>query len=371
MISASVAGAHRFGRVKRNGYDPVEVDAVMSRLVESLRTYESKTAALEERLAEADASADAIRRTFLAAEATREEIIEAANSEADTITDAARREADEILQSARTSAADLIASAESDAAAMAELADRLDHEIAQRRDEILTKAHEDAEAVVTDAEWAAAQQKLAAVEEANAVVEAAASDAEDLRSQALMSHGYATIAATRLTAEAEARAEAIIEEARSVAAGEMEAAARDSAAVKNKAEALRIAAADLQRSAGELAELTSGEAAVLDLGQIEAMDAPLDQHRTPEEDALPPIAETPIVRDEDEAETIDLTEVENLADEEIEQVEDRPMLSLADPAEIDEDEIGPDGEPVEPRTYYQRSTGIPLSERIKIARKSG
>jgi hypothetical protein len=100
------------------------------------------------------------------------------------------------------------------------------------------------------------------------------------------------------------------------------------------------------------------------------MDAPLDQHHAPEEDALVSIDETPIVRDADESETIDLTEVENLADEEIEQVEDRPVLSLADPAEIDEDETGPDSE-VEPRTYYQRSTGIPLSERIKIARKSG
>ena len=43
-----------------------------------------------------------------------------------------------------------------------------------------------------------------------------------------------------------------------------------------------------------------------------------------------------------------------------------PTISLASADDEDEDEAAP-----EPRTYYQRSTGIPLSERIKIARKSG
>lgn len=370
MISASVAEAHRFGRVKRNGYDPVEVDAVVTRLVETLQTYETRTEALEERLAEADASADAIRRTFLAAEATRDEIVEAANTEADGITGTAKQEADEILGSAQSSAAGLIASAESDAAAMAELADRLDHEIAQRRDEILSEAHEKAEAVITEAEWAAAQQKLAAVEEANQVVDAATYEVAELRSQALMSHGYATMAAARLSSEAEAKADALISDARSEAARMVASAATDSATLKNKAAALRIAVADLQRSAGELAELTSEEAAVLDLSQIEAMDAAAAEAAVADKETTAIETQSP---DETPEKSADMEDVIEEIDDHIDLTEpdvDRPLLSLADAEDVIEDEPETEREPVA-TTYYQRSTGIPLSERIKIARRSG
>ena len=37
MISAAAAENHTFARVKRNGYDPHEVDAVVARLVTDLR----------------------------------------------------------------------------------------------------------------------------------------------------------------------------------------------------------------------------------------------------------------------------------------------------------------------------------------------
>jgi DivIVA domain-containing protein len=388
MISASVAEAHRFGRVKRNGYDPVEVDAVVTRLVETLRTYESKTEALEERLAEADASADAIRRTFLAAEATRDEIVEAANAEADGITGGAQQEADAILGTARSSAAGLIASAEADAAAMAELADRLDHEIAQRRDEILSQAHEKAETVVTEAEWSAAQQKLAAVAEANQVVDAATDEAAELRSEALMGHGAATTAAARITAEATVRADAILSDAQAEADRIIADAATDSTSLKNKAAALRVAVADLQRSAGELAALTSEEAAVLDLSQIEAMDAIVadtvvadaagagttvdetaDETAEVEDDVAsvdPKPLDTPAASEEMVEEVEELHDHIDIREPE----DDRPLLSVAEAQDAIDDEPETEREPVA-TTYYQRSTGIPLSERIKIARKSG
>ena len=370
MISASVAEAHRFGRVKRNGYDPVEVDAVVTRLVESLRTYETKTEALEERLAEADASADAIRRTFLAAEATRNEIVETAHTEAASTTDTAQQEAEGILGAARRSASDLIASAESDASAMAELADRLDHEIAQRRDEILTQAHDEAQAVMTEAEWAAAQQKLAAVEEASLIVDSATLEADELRSQALLSHGYTTLAAARLSSEARTAADAIIRDAHAEASNLVAAASQDSATLQHKAAALRVAVADLQRSAGELAALTAEEAAVLDLSQIEAMDAlAVDADHGASDHMEHAVVEaaaddTADIRDEprhiQQVDHIDLTEEEDSG----------PILSIADPEDVVDEEPEVELEP-DPRTYYQRSTGIPLSERIKIARKSG
>ena len=37
MISAAAAETHTFARVKRHGYDPHEVDAVVARLVSDLR----------------------------------------------------------------------------------------------------------------------------------------------------------------------------------------------------------------------------------------------------------------------------------------------------------------------------------------------
>ena len=42
MISAAAAETHTFGRVKRNGYDPHEVDAVVARLIADLRRSQAR-----------------------------------------------------------------------------------------------------------------------------------------------------------------------------------------------------------------------------------------------------------------------------------------------------------------------------------------
>ena len=42
MISAAAAETHTFARVRRNGYDPNEVDAVVARLVDDLHRAESQ-----------------------------------------------------------------------------------------------------------------------------------------------------------------------------------------------------------------------------------------------------------------------------------------------------------------------------------------
>ena len=96
MISASIAETHRFGRVRKNGYDPAEVDAVIARLADALRRNDERIAALTEKIDAADASADAIRRTFVAAEATRDEILEDARTEASAIAEAARSDAEQL-----------------------------------------------------------------------------------------------------------------------------------------------------------------------------------------------------------------------------------------------------------------------------------
>ena len=97
-IEASTVEAHRFARVRRKGYDPIEVDRVMDRLVATLRSYEQDTAALEERVALADDSVDAIRRTLAAAQRTKDEMISESATQISEIIQTAQQDADELLE---------------------------------------------------------------------------------------------------------------------------------------------------------------------------------------------------------------------------------------------------------------------------------
>ncbi|MEA3511749.1 MAG: DivIVA domain-containing protein [Actinomycetota bacterium] len=101
-IDASTVEAHRFARVRRKGYDAVEVDRVMERLIATLRSYEDDTAELEARVAQADDSVDAIRRTFAAAELTRKEMVAEGAKEAARVVLLAQQDADELLALAHT-----------------------------------------------------------------------------------------------------------------------------------------------------------------------------------------------------------------------------------------------------------------------------
>lgn len=100
-IEAATVQAHRFGTVRRKGYDPVEVDRVMERLVATLRSYEVDTKALQARVDEADESVDAIRRTFAAAQRTRQEMLDEGASQAARLVTDARDEADDQLATAK------------------------------------------------------------------------------------------------------------------------------------------------------------------------------------------------------------------------------------------------------------------------------
>ena len=99
-IEASTVEAHRFARVRRKGYDPIEVDRVMDRLVATLQSHERDTAKLEERVALADDSVDAIRRTFAAAQRTRDEMINESAVQGMQILQVAQQDADELLAQA-------------------------------------------------------------------------------------------------------------------------------------------------------------------------------------------------------------------------------------------------------------------------------
>lgn len=281
MIGVSIAETHRFGRVRKSGYDPIEVDAVMARLVDELRRTEERLDTLAERLDVADASTDAIRRTFVAAESTRDEIIEDARTEAAIITEAARNEAREVT----------------------EIADELHSEIATSREAVLTEVYSEAD------------RRRSVLERTNA---------ERSTSVEWALH-EATSAASRSIAETEAIT-AIREHEAHMRADDL----------RTRIESMEHAASALERAATTLAESVSHEAKIVDLTAIEQLD------RFDVEDLGTPASVGP-----DTATT------------------DKPLLSIAEPADGD----GTEGNM--PQTRYQRSTGVPLRERIKIARMSG
>ncbi len=281
MISASIAETHRFGRVRKNGYDPAEVDAVVARLVDALRNNDERIAALTERLDTADASADAIRKTFVAAEATSDEIIEKANEDAATI----------------------LADARTEAEALAKSSEELQAEIATQRDRILTGAYADAEDRLAEIER---QTALRAAE-----AEWSIQEALDVRDRTVSEAHADTAAAVHA---AEAKAESL----------------RDNiATMAQRALALERAAAALAASAQEGAE-------ILDLVAIEELEHESDVT----------------------VEHVDVAEPEM-------DIEDEPLQSVSELAEdaTDDENL--------PATRYQKSTGLPLKERIKIARMSG
>lgn len=306
MISVSAAENHRFGRVKKNGYDPVEVDAVVARLVESLHAYEERIEKLEERLAEADASADAIRRTFIAAERTR----------------------DEILAEAALEAEEAINKGKSEVTELRNRAENLEIEIASERERGLADATAEADRLILEAESDVAARSSAAAEK----IEELHADAENIRDSA-------TAETAHIVQSAQHKAKTIVDEAQQRAAVVSRESEREGEALKTKVASMRAAVAALQHAATDLATLTTEEGKVIDLKAIEALGGPEAVREIPEDET-----------------------------------ESEPLMSVAEAREELEREVDDEDEVVaedESRTYYQRTTGTPLSERIKIARTPG
>jgi DivIVA domain-containing protein len=280
MISASIPETHRFGRVRKNGYDPAEVDAVVQRLVDALRQYDERVTALTQKIDAADASADAIRRTFVAAQATRDQILVDARVEASTITESATLE---VVTLART-------------------AEDLQTEIAASRERILTGLYADAEARMLEIERATARRTI---------------DAEWAIRTAIETRDH-DLSVTEADAEIAAHA-----------------AQSEVAKLRSRIATMSEAAVSLEQAAEAFAATAREGARVVDLTAVEDLDQP------------------PVVRD---------TSNQQAEPEII--VDDKPLRSVTIPADdtIDEEESAP--------TRYQKSTGVPLKERIKIARMS-
>ena len=335
MISASAAETHQFGRVRRHGYDPSEVDAVVSRLIETLRGYESRTAKLEARLNEADASADAIRRTFIVAEQTRDELLAEAAREAEEKIEAARREA----------------------AVISALTETLGAEMATERERILSEATASAEEMLTDAEITSARRISATSAQAEALLEAASQEAAEKQHAATAARRGASIAGAWIMRTAHENAKSIVANASAEAAVILRQADTESEVLKLRVASLQAAVADLQTAAADLASLATNESSVIDLKAIEALS------NTPE--PMPePMAGTMV---EPKPEPMAGTMVEPKPEP------TTPLLSVSEAREAldrEKAESLKDKEDSGPLTHYQRTTGVPLSERIKIARTS-
>lgn len=237
-IEASTVKAHRFGSVRRKGYDPVEVDRVMERLVSTLQAYEKDTAALEARVKEADDSVDAIRRTFAAAQTTRQEMISEGATRADQIVADAQRDAETRLADAQSKIDDMHF----------------------ERDEVVIDAHEKWVAQIAGAEDESFEMML---------------QAENARAAAIGDRARVLEISERAV---EARLAEVTEEADSIANEIVGEARREELRISSRLDHLRAAITEVEIKIHDLAALatpyTEQIAEIIDLTAIEE-DQPL------------------------------------------------------------------------------------------------
>jgi DivIVA domain-containing protein len=232
-IEASTVEAHRFARVRRKGYDPIEVDRVIERLVATLRSHEHDTAELEARVLQADDSVDAIRRTFAAAQRTRDAMINEGAAQAATIVDEANGEAGRLIGNARAEAETMMF----------------------ERDEAMIRAHGEGADRMAEAEASSYRLLLDA--------ETARSDAVTMTERAL-EHNTAEIDAMKAVAvvEAERLANEIVGAAR-----------REEIRLGSRLEELRTAVVEVETKINDLAALvtprTTHIAEVIDLTVVD------------------------------------------------------------------------------------------------------
>jgi len=227
-ITSTTLASHRFRRARR-GYDPAEVDAVVRRLVGTLRAYEEETRHLEERLAAAEASVASLRQ-HLAANAEGDDdrshvelLLAVARAKAEERLAAARQHADELVERARQDAARLRAEAEAaadrridearrnaaaitrDAAAtFAEVHVALEDRLAEVDRRALAELEAIEELRLHTATWAA-RRREEIDEESSAIRAAARAEARGLVAAAVV-EADGTLDAARRTADALTRA---------------------------------------------------------------------------------------------------------------------------------------------------------------------
>lgn len=171
-ITASTVAGHRFGIVRKRGYDPIEVDAVLDRVADTLKEYEALADRREEPVRVAHEPLEALMRTFEAADRTKEQMIAEGVAEAERLKSQAENDCIDMIQTAWTEARRIREGAEREAAD--------GHQRVASRLERLETELEDRE-IVTEMSVARAQVRAAELEdgaERNAALRLEAADAE-------------------------------------------------------------------------------------------------------------------------------------------------------------------------------------------------
>lgn len=276
MIDATAAGSHRFGTVRKHGYDPAEVDAVVERLADALTASNDRIQLLEQRLEESSVSSSAIARTLAAVEKTKEEIITEATEEADRIREEARAEAEETMG----------------------LASSLESELAARRDSILSEAYTYADQVMAEAHAKASEQEIRSAQTASEIIDDATNTAEALRSRSETAARNQDIAAAWALRATTDRANQLVMDAERQAALIVRDAAFETERLSEKSENIRMALRNLKASAQALADNTVSEVEVIDLAAVEASSKPYRPIQLVEPQPDPEPVEEPVIEDE-------------------------------------------------------------------------
>lgn len=171
-ITASTVAGHRFGIVRRRGYDPIEVDAVLDRVADTLKEYEALAEERPESVRSTQEPLEALMRTFETAERTKEEMIAEGVAEAERLKAQAEDDSVDMIQTAWAEARRIREDAEQEAISS--------HERAVTR---LVQVEEELESRAVATEHAAARAQIRAAEledgaEQSAALRLEAADAE-------------------------------------------------------------------------------------------------------------------------------------------------------------------------------------------------
>jgi len=224
MIHSSSVAGHHFLASHRRGYDPAEVDAVIKRLVATIRKYEEREEARNAAASVTDIAEARSTRSMPASDTDGSEQLRAeakaelarAQLEAEELLAAAREEADQIVETARADAAGLVA-----------------------------RRHDRSEALITSA-----------LSEVKALRARTLSETNDYRDATRDE-------AASLLHTAELSAEQIIEDSRHEAGTILGRARREHAELERKLAQLRSAIAEIQGQFRYLAETTLEQTEIL------------------------------------------------------------------------------------------------------------
>ncbi|MBT8213523.1 MAG: DivIVA domain-containing protein [Acidimicrobiia bacterium] len=252
-VDASTVAKHEFTAVRRRGYDPSEVDAVMARVAEALRTFEQRVVALEEALREAQEPSEAIQRILVAAQRTKDEMVAEAQLHAEELRKEAFTTSHELIESCKaeaemvrteslskahelqTQSQATLTEAEEAADQIVASAEHIAGAIEAETEKMVAASHQEAEELLTDARREAQQRMEMSERAATATLEMAVAEADDVRDQAQTTSQRmlddTTSETSAMVEEAETHAATVTEQATEAAEETTRSAAAEAAAV--------------------------------------------------------------------------------------------------------------------------------------------